>query len=83
MDDRVTFRLNRRSYPAYMALKEWCRVNRVPMGRLFNTILEHLYSLPNYNESGHDTEIHIVIPLPKQTDIDDRLRYLTRVKMYG
>lgn len=82
--ERCSFRFTKESYEAYLALKEWCRVNRVPMGRILNrTLIAMQDAMPPY-AARHAT---IDIQYPKQTDIDDRIRYnkyksnLTRVKV--
>ena len=81
--ERCSFRLYKKSWQAYLSLKEWCRVNRVPMGRILNVTLQAMQGMPDYKISK---QAIITIPYPKQTDIDDRLRYkrtkaiLTRVK---
>ena len=53
------------------------------MGRILNTTLQAMQGMPDYKVSK---QAIITIPYPKQTDLDDRLRYrrikatLTRVK---
>lgn len=85
MDERLSFRLNKKSYPAYLALKQWCRANRVPMGRLMNAVLQAMWVLPHYNQTGSKHAV-IDIAYPNQTNVDHQLRYqryrrnLTRVK---
>lgn len=85
MVERVTFRLSKKSYPAYAALKEWCRVNRVPMGRILNATVQAM-QLVDYNQVGSPKHCVIDIQYPMQTDLDDVIRYrryksLTRVKV--
>jgi hypothetical protein len=86
--ERCSFRLEKKSQQAYIDLKEWCRANRVPLGRMMNAALRAMVDapLPDYNRLESPKQAIITILYPRQVDIDDKIRYnklrarLTRVK---
>lgn len=74
-DSRCSFRLNKKSYLAYVNLRQWCRANRVPVGRMLNATLVAMQGMPNYSQMGWPKQATIVITYPQQTDVDDVIRY--------
>jgi hypothetical protein len=86
MEQKCTFKVAHGTLPALRQLKRWCKLNRLPLGRLLNAFIREAQNLPPYSVLLEDRSIAIKIPLPRQIDLDNHLRYLrdknilTRVK---
>jgi hypothetical protein len=88
MEEKCTFKVAQDTLPALRNLRRWCKMNRVPLGRLMNAFVRAAQNLPPHSVLVQTQRIVITIPLPKQVDLDDHLRYiktkqtnvLTRVK---
>jgi hypothetical protein len=86
MEEKISFKAAQNNLPALRNLKRWCRLNRIPLGRLFNAFIKAAQNLPPHSVLAQTQIITVTIPLPKQVNLDDHLRYLntkrvlTRVK---
>jgi hypothetical protein len=77
MGEKLAFKVAVASEEPLLRLKHWCRVNRVPLGRLLNAFVQAAADLEPYyvlKESG----MVLILPLPHQTNLEDTIRYRYR-----
>jgi hypothetical protein len=79
-------KIDRKTERSFALLKQWCKRNRVPIGRILNAAVRAMDHMMNYEQMGFPKHCIIDIQYPKKIDIDNRLKYrrtLTRVKTNG
>jgi hypothetical protein len=82
MEDKCTFKVAQTTLPALRRLRRWCKFNRVPLGRLLNAMIQQAQDLPPYALLQEKEGIMLIIPLPRQVDLDNHLKYLRGKKRY-
>jgi hypothetical protein len=85
MPEKYNIKIDQDTEEAFYSLKLWCKVNRVPMGRVLNAAIRAMQGLPNYSQVGIPRRCTMTIQYPRQVSIENILRYrkqrnLTRVK---
>jgi hypothetical protein len=85
MAGSYNLKITRQTENSFIKLRQWCKRNRIPMGRILNAAIRSMDHLMDYRQMGFPKHCIVDIKYPKQPDIYDQLKYrsLTRVKNNG
>jgi hypothetical protein len=71
-------KIDQKTEASFKRLKQWCRYNRVPLGRIMNAMIRSAGELPNYGKMDVPRHSIVDIQYPRQIDIDNQLKYKKR-----
>jgi len=74
MEEKVSFKIAEATIEPLHRLRQWCRMNRVPLGRLLNAIIQHA-KLPPYNDLRGTQWVTVQFRIPQQINLDNHLKY--------
>ena len=75
------FRLHLDAKEDLTRVKKWCKLNRVPYGRLMNQILKALAVLELFTYDQVATGFTLHVEMPRRVDLDNQETY--RAKLNG
>lgn len=82
MEEKVSFKIAEATVEPLQRLRHWCKMNRVPLGRLLNSIIQNA-NLPPYNDLRGAQWVTLSFKIPQQVDLDNHLRYKKKKYQYA